>query len=101
MPFDKHVTVDKRLMRTLQGGDILVYLARPENGPTDPHKEWRGRVLYVCLDEPRMVDHVRVESLEPGEEGLTEFVYPPQMLWKENGQTEANEPPLPDEPDML
>ena len=79
------MSADKRLIRTLQARDILVYLARPEDLPVDPAREWRGRVLYVCVDELCLLDHVRVESLEPGEEGLTEFVYPQQMLRKESG----------------
>ena len=95
MPFDRYLTVNKRLIRTLRVGDIIVYLARPEDLPVDPNKEWRGKVLHVCVDELCLVDHVRVESLEPGEEGLTEFVYPQQMLRKESGQPEENEPVLP------
>ena len=83
--------VDKRLIRTLGAGDIIVYLARPEDRPVDPNKEWRGRVLHVCVEQLCLFDHVTVESLEPGEEGLTEIVYPQQMLRKESGQSEENE----------
>jgi hypothetical protein len=78
--------VDKEFLSRLCVGDIIVYLARPEDGPVNPQKEWRGKVLRVSLDEPRLLDHVRVESLEPGEEGLTELVYPQQMLRKESQQ---------------
>ena len=84
--------VDKRLIRTLHPGDILVYLARPEDRPVDPNKEWRGKVLHVCVEQLCMFDHATVESLEPGEEGLTEIVYPQQMLRKENRQPEENTP---------
>ncbi|MGH2497109.1 MAG: hypothetical protein ACRDIV_20620 [Ktedonobacteraceae bacterium] len=87
--------VDKRFLRMLRIGDIIVYLARPEDGPVNPNKEWRGTVLRVYMDEPRLLDHVGVESLEPGEEGLTEFVYPQQILRKECGQPTENEPTLP------
>ena len=75
--------VNKRFLRMLQVGDIVIYLARPEDGPINPDKEWRGIVLRVCMDEPRLLDHVSVESLEPGEEGLTEIVYPQQILRKD------------------
>lgn len=76
--------VDKGFLSRLRVGDIIVYLARPEDGPVYPQKEWRGKVLYVCVDDSRLLDHVRVESLEPGEQGLTELVYPQQMVRKEN-----------------
>ena len=82
--------VDKWFLSTLRVGDIIVYLARPEDLPVNPEKEWRGKVLRVYLDEPRLLDHVRVESLEPGEEGLTEIVYPQQMLRKECGPPTEN-----------
>jgi len=75
--------VDKRFLSTFRVGDIIVYLARPEDGPVNPDKEWRGKVLRVYLDVPRLLDHVRVESLEAGEEGLTELVYPQQILRKD------------------
>lgn len=75
--------VDKRFLQALRVGDIIVYLARPEDLPVNPNKEWRGKVLRIVLDDPRLLDHVRVESLEAGEEGLTELVYPQQMLRKE------------------
>jgi len=87
--------VDKRFMRLLRAGDIIVYLARPEDGPVNPQKEWRGKVLRVWVDVPRLLDHVGVESLEPSEEGLTELVYSQQIVRKESGQTEENEPVLP------
>jgi hypothetical protein len=77
--------VDKQFLQTLQVGDIIVYLARLEDGPVNPDKEWRGKVLRVYMDEPRLPDHVGVESLEPGEEGLTEIVYAQQILRKESG----------------
>ena len=83
MPIDKYGLANRNLLRALRVGDILIYLARPEDRPTDPNKEWRGKVLHVCIDDVCMLDHVTVESLEPGEEGLTEFVHPQQMLRKE------------------
>ncbi len=83
--------VDKGFLSRLQVGDIIVYLARSEDGPVNPQKEWRGRVLRVSLDEPRLLDYVGVESLEPGEEGLSELVYPQQIVRKESRQTGEKE----------
>lgn len=81
MPFNKYLTTNTSVIHTLQVGDIVVYLARPEDGSPDLDKEWRGKVLHVCMD--CLLDHVTVESLEPGEEDLTEIVYPQQMLRKD------------------
>ena len=76
--------VDKEFLSRLRVEDIIVYKARLEDGPVNPEKEWRGKVLRVYMDEPRLPDHVGVESLEPGEEGLTEIVYAQQILRKES-----------------
>ena len=86
--------VDKRFLQVLRVGDIIVYLARPEDRPVNPNKEWRGRVLHVCVDGICLMDHVTVESLEPGEEGLTDLVYSRQMLRKESRQPDENESAL-------
>lgn len=85
---------DKQILSQLRVGDIIVYLARLEDGPLNPDKEWRGKVLRVYMDEPRLLDHVGVESLEPGEEGLTELVYPQQIIRKECAPSEESEPVL-------
>lgn len=82
--------VDKSFLSRLRVGDIIVYLARPEDGPVNPEKEWRGKVLRVYLDELRLLNHARVESLEPGEEGLAELVYPQQIVRKESKEPEEN-----------
>jgi len=49
----------------------------------NPDKNWRGKVLRVHINEPRVVDCLFVESLEPGEAGETEIVYPSQIVGKE------------------
>lgn len=49
----------------------------------NPQKEWHGKTLRICLDEPPLLDHVRVESLEAGEESPTKLVYPQQMPGKD------------------
>jgi hypothetical protein len=79
--------VDKQFLTTLHIGDIIVYKMRPENLPVNPDKEWRGKILHIHLDEPRLLDHLCVESLEEGETGLTELVYPQQIIRKENASS--------------
>jgi len=77
--------VDKQFLTTLRIGDIVVYKMRPQDLPVNPDKEWRGKVLRVHLDEPRIMDCLYVESLEKGETGMTEIVYPQQIIRKESG----------------
>jgi hypothetical protein len=79
--------VDKRFLTTLSIGDIIVYKMRPENLPVNPEKEWRGKILRIHLDEPRLLDRLYVESLEEGETGLTEIVYPQQIIRKEKSSS--------------
>ena len=75
--------IDKQFLARLSIGDIVVYKMRPENLPVNPDKEWRGSILRIHLDEPRLVDCLYVESLEEGESGFTEIVYPQQIVRKE------------------
>ena len=77
--------VDKPFLARLNIGDIVIYKMRPEDLPVNPDKEWRGKVLRIYLDEPRLLDCLYVESLEEGETGLTEIVYPQQIIRKESG----------------
>jgi hypothetical protein len=77
--------VDKRFLATVSVGDIVVYKMRPEDLPVNPDKEWRGKILRIHLDEPRLLDCLYVESLEEGENGATEIVYPRQIIRKECG----------------
>ncbi len=83
--------VDKQFLTKVNIGDIVVYKMRPEDLPVNPDKEWRGKILRVHLDEPRLVDFLYVESLEEGETGLTEIVYPRQIIRKENRHHEELE----------
>lgn len=55
--------VNKQFLTTLRAGDIIVYLARPEDLPVHPDKQWRGKVLHIYLDQPPLLDHVHIESL--------------------------------------
>ncbi len=75
--------VDKQFLTKANIGDIVVYKMRPEDLPVNPDKEWRGKILRVHLDEPRLLDFLYVENLEEGETGLTEIVYPHQIIRKE------------------
>lgn len=75
--------VDKYFLTTVRVGDIVVYKMRPEDLPVNPDKEWRGKILRIYFDEPRLLDFLFVESLEEGEDGLTEIVYPQQIIRKE------------------
>ena len=75
--------VDKQFLTKVNIGDIVVYKMRPEDLPVNPDKEWRGKILRVHLDEPRLLDFLYVENLEEGETGLTEIVYPHQIIRKE------------------
>ena len=83
--------VDKHFLTMVCIGDIAVYKMRPEDLPVNPDKEWRGKILRVHLDEPRLVDCLYVESLEEGETGLTEIVYLHQIIRKEIRHHEALE----------
>ncbi|HEU0000883.1 MAG TPA: hypothetical protein VFQ36_08300 [Ktedonobacteraceae bacterium] len=79
--------VDKYFLTTVRVGDIVVYKMRPEDLPVNPDKEWRGKILRITLDEPRLLDFLFVESLEEGESGLTEIVYPQQIIRKEKSSS--------------
>ena len=83
--------VDKQFLSMIRIGDMVNYTMRPEDLPVNPDKEWRGKVLRIYLDEPRLVDCLYVESLEEGECGLTEIVYPQQIIRKESGHPEELE----------
>ena len=76
--------VDKYFLTTVRIGDIVVYKMLPKDLPVNPDKEWRGKILRIHLDEPRIMDCLFVESLEEGESGMTEIVYLSQIVKKEN-----------------
>jgi len=78
--------VDKHFLTTVSIGDIVLYKMQHKDLPVNPDKEWRGKILRIHLDEPCLVDCLYVESLEEGETGLTEIVYPHQIIRKESNQ---------------
>jgi hypothetical protein len=74
------MSVGRYFLHTVKIGDVIIYNLRPQDLPTNPNMEWKGRVLKVYVDNPYVVDCVRVESLEPGETGETELAYPSQII---------------------
>jgi len=63
----------------LQEGAIIHYRLLPAEHPTHPKRLWRGRVLKAYLGMLYFLDCCRVESMEPGYEGLTELVLVSQI----------------------
>ncbi len=61
-------------------GDIVYYKLRSSEHPTEPDKIWHGKAIRVSVDQPRTIDHIQVESLESGYEGLTELVMLSQIV---------------------
>ena len=71
MPVDK---------KTLAVGCVVSYRLFANQLPTDRRRQWRGKVLKVIIDRPRLLDSVIVESLEEGYEKETEFVLLEQIV---------------------
>ena len=65
---------------TLRAGSMISYRLLPHHRPTHPEKEWHGKILRLHINEPGLVDHAVVESLEPGCESLVEFVMISQIV---------------------
>ena len=82
---DKPAISDKQLV-----GSVIVFLLRPDQCPTHPEKEWRGRVIQVHRSKSGIA-LVAVVSLEAGYEELTELVYTAQII--RIVYTEGNEAP--------
>ncbi len=59
---------------TLKEGTIIHYRLLPAERPSNPHRIWRGKILACYFWNHFLLDMVRVESLEPGYEDLTELV---------------------------
>jgi hypothetical protein len=64
----------------LKVGMVIAYLLRPEDRPVNPEKPWRGKIIHMTFDTPFILDHVEVESLEPGYKEERERVYLPQIV---------------------
>ncbi len=61
-------------------GNIIYYKLRRCDSPIKPDKIWHGKAIRVSIDQPRAIDHIQVESLESGYEGLTELVMFSQVV---------------------
>jgi hypothetical protein len=55
-------------------GCVVSYRLPASQLPTDKNKLWRGKVLKVIINRPRLLDSVIVELLEEGYEKETEWV---------------------------
>ena len=66
----------------LKPGTIIVYHLRPEQLPTDPMRDWRGKVKSVYDS----CNGVRVEVLNEGFEGEEEPVYFQQIVRIEHAE---------------
>ena len=55
-------------------GCIISYCLPASQLPVNKSKLWRGKVLKVIIDRPRLLDSVIVELLEEGYEKETEWV---------------------------
>ncbi len=60
--------ISQEAFQQIAVGDLIIYLLSPNQQPTNPLREWHGRVEQVS-DEA-----VRVSSLDEGYIGLTEIV---------------------------
>ena len=65
MPVDKN---------TLAVGCVVSYRLHENQSPVNKCKLWRGKVLKVIIDRPRLLDSMIVESLEEGYQKETECV---------------------------
>ena len=65
---------------TLTVGCVIAYRLSENQTPVDKRRLWRGKVLKVIIDCPRLLDSVIVESLEEGYEKETEFVLLEQIV---------------------
>jgi hypothetical protein len=71
--------ITERQFRQIARGDFITYLLPLRDLPTDPYREWHGRVLSVG------VEAVRVEVLDPGYVGETEIVRRTEIVSVEHG----------------
>jgi hypothetical protein len=70
-------------------GSIIQYILRPAQQPTDPNKQWRGRVEMVTRNADLGLCYVR--SIEPGYEGLGEYVFFKQIVSVEEYREDHSE----------
>ncbi len=72
--------MNDRSIREILEGQIIYYRLAPKDRPTNPAKEWRGRVKQFIPATPNMkASVVVVESLEPGYEEQVEYIIANQV----------------------
>lgn len=65
----------------IDAGTIIQYVLLPSSQPTNPNKLWRGKVERVTRSKfDRGIVTCRIQSIEPGYEGIEEYVYPEQIV---------------------
>ena len=64
----------------LRAGVVIVYKLLPEHRPKNPERVWHGKILKTVFGAAYSLNVMWVESLEEGYEGLTEYVYPEQVV---------------------
>jgi hypothetical protein len=70
-------------------GCIISYCLPASQLPIEKNRLWRGKVLKVIINCPRLLDSVMVESLEKGYEKETEFVLLEQIVAIETQEESA------------
>jgi hypothetical protein len=60
----------------LQPGNIIVYLLRPDQYPTNSHHEWRGKITHYFPEQHLLI----VEILNEGYDHETEPIYFDQII---------------------
>ena len=61
-------------------GDSIMYRLQETDLPTDPNKEWKGKVLSIIPKTDKRSCIAIVVSLEPGYEGLRDIVHLEQIV---------------------
>lgn len=61
-------------------GDNIAYTLKETDLPTDPSKEWKGKVLSIIPKTGKRTCIAIVVSLDPGYEGLRDIVHLEQIV---------------------
>lgn len=70
---------DDIALSDVKPGDIILYRLRIIDLPVNPDRLWRGRIKAVFPATDWTTPFLIVLSLEPGYEGMTEIIHPPQI----------------------
>jgi hypothetical protein len=66
-------------MEELRVGSTITYTLPLSECPVNPAKQWHGRIVQINV-ESYLYPHVIVESLDPGYEGMREYVFLKQIV---------------------